>query len=267
LVVDTHTQQHKLIYKKRVILIACEKMKKQAMVVCLFLVLTIFSMYPLGATAETLSQPTVTIPSNWYLTSNSVSYPNKVGVHDSTGSGLLQYFQNSELGGVSIYYEKTYSSYTSTELANEALNLYNSWSSAETNAPNPEQITPYNVGGWTAGCYRGTSSDRTTNYLVIVFVANGYYIDIYSTFPPSTDTANEAVDLIKSISVPISDVTVTPNYTYSPSPDYTYILELVIAAIIVVVIVVVIVVAVRKRKPKKEPEQQAAIRLEPVLIH
>jgi hypothetical protein len=246
-------------------------MKKQATAVSLFLAtLAIFSLYPLSVTAETLSQPTVTIPSNWYLTSNSVSYPNMEGVHDSTGSGLLQYYQNSELGGVNIYYEKTYSSYTSTELANEALSLYNSWSSANTNAPNPEQITSFNVGGWTAGCYRGTSSDKTTNYLVAVFVANGYYIDIYSTFPPSSDTANEALDLISSINVPIipSDNGTPNNSTpyYYTSFDYTYIAELAIVAIIVIVIVVVIVLARQKRKPKKEPEQQATIRLEPVLI-
>jgi hypothetical protein len=247
-------------------------MKKQATAVCLFLIsLAIFSLYPLGVTAQTLSEPTVTVPSNWYLTSDSTAYPNLEGVHDSTGAGLLQYFQNSYLGSVQIFFEKTYNSYTSTELANEALNLYNSWSSASTNAKNPEQIPSYYVGGWTTGCYRGTSDDRTTNYLVVVFVANGYYIDIYSTYPPNSDTAQEALDLIGSINVPIiSSDSGTPNSStpyYYTGYDYTTIAELVIIAIIVIVIVVVIAVAVRKRKPKKEPEQQAAIRLEPVLIH
>jgi hypothetical protein len=58
---------------------------------------------PIGRATESLSKPTVTLPANWKLQSET-PYPNEVSERDSQGAGLSEYVDENTYGVIMIYY-------------------------------------------------------------------------------------------------------------------------------------------------------------------
>ena len=74
----------------------------------------------------TLSAPSVQVPNSNWLFQDSTKYPNAPSEYDPAGGGMLSYVDNTNYDTVKIWYEKAQvSSYTSQQLENEAVRIFN----------------------------------------------------------------------------------------------------------------------------------------------
>lgn len=212
-------------------------MKKQQIIV-IFLLATIISMtVPMSRAAESLSKPTVTLPANWTLQSES-SYPNEISEHDPQGAGLLEYVDENTYDTILIYYEKAPSTtYSGPDLQAEAEAIFQ--------RDHTESISDSGfktVAGVSAGFAKGYDSDYDTYTLELVFVKSNYFFNAYAYYDANTQSEDKVNSLINSISV---------GGTSLLAASMLYIIIGVVAAVVVVVVVVVLVT----RRKKKPPQQ------------
>lgn len=212
------------------------------MVAVVFLLAILTSMtIPMSRAADTLSQPTVTIPSNWKLDS-ATPYPNSVAEHDPLGAGLIEYSNKDTFDFVMIYYEKSLQTFAASNLQAEA----------ETIFQRDHSITMQNSGvdtyaGVSAGYAKGIDSDIVT--LELVFIKGNYYFNVYAYYDNTAQAENQVKSVINSINVAGT----------SPLGLDTTMLIIIIGAVaaIIVVVVVVVIVARRRKKPQQSAQPAA----------
>ncbi len=190
--------------------------------------------------AQTLSKPTVTVPSGWKLDTDT-AYPNAPSELDPAGAGLLEYVNSDTDDDVAIYYEKVQENYTNSELEDAAVTLFQ------------RDFSDYDVtdsgvvqaAGVPAGYARSYDETIDTYVLDMFFVKNNYCFNVMAIYGSSTQSRDQVTSIIDSIGV--------GGGTFSLGGNLLYIIIGVIAAVIVIVAVVVVL---RSRKKKTTQPQQ-----------
>lgn len=231
-------------------------MKKQAeaFVLLAILSLTLVVLVPFCA-AQSLSPPTVVLPSDWAL-QESIPYPESTNyIHDS-GAGELLYTNTEGSASVFVFYENALGiTYSNSALTDEAVNIYNLYESKNITIPMTDSGT-MPLAGTTAGYAKGNDSTANIYEYSIVLVKGTYYIDIFVVYPGDPTIASQISSLIDSISVSTS----------SSNNNNDALIGGIIILIIIVLAIAVAVLLVNRRKTKKQTRQQNQIHLEPVLI-
>jgi hypothetical protein len=212
---------------------------KKQQVIVIFLLATIISMtVPMSRAAESLSKPTVTLPANWKLQSET-PYPNEISEHDPQGAGLLEYLDENTYDTIIIYYEKApNTTYSEPVLQAEAEAIFQRDHEDEAIIDSGSKT----VAGVSAGFAKGYDSDYDTYTLELVFVKSNYFFNAYAYYDANAQSEDKVNSLINSISV---------GGTPLLEGSMLYIIIGVIAAVVVIVVVVVLVT----RRKKKTPQQ------------
>lgn len=203
-------------------------MKKQQIMVILLVATFALAALPL-ASAQSLSKPSVTIPSGWQLT-DETPYPNAYAEHDSQGAGLLEYQNPTNYDGVMIYYERAPSTtYTSSDLQYEAEAIF-----SRDHDISYDESGVMTVAGVQAGYAKGYDSTYDAYVLELVFIKDNYYINAYALYDANSQSENAVMSLLNSIG---------GGGLFSGT-----MLFIIIGVVAAVVIVVVVVVVMKKRK-------------------
>jgi len=211
-----------------------ERMKKSLAFIGYILCCLAIS-FPIASCAKSISKPTVTLPANWYLESET-PYPEEYSEYDPEGAGLLVYWDGENYDFVMLYYEKA-PDYTLTEsaLKSKAGNMF-----LEYHEEYPlDETGTTTIAGEVAGYAIGYDSELDINRLEIVFVKNGVFLNAYAYYTATNEDWNEVKSLLDSIS--ISD----------GNGGFPWILIIVPIVVAIVVIVVVIFLLKRRKKPVK----------------
>ena len=169
--------------------------------------------------AQSLSRPSVTLPSGWSL-ADDTPYPNVSSIHDPAGAGMLLYLRSlNGIDEVRIYYEKAPDiNFTDSTIKAEAEVLY----AQHTHGSDMNISGVAQTAGVQAGFAKHTSVYSDFNFTIVVraFVKENYYfrvIEYYSITGQSTQQVNS---IVNSISISTSDNTPTPSsYINTPTPD------------------------------------------------
>jgi hypothetical protein len=217
-------------------------MKKSLTVIgCILFCLAI--SFPIVSCAKSISKPTVSLPANWYLESET-PYPEEYSEYDPEGAGLLVFWDEVNYDFVMLYYEKA-PDYTLTEsaLKSKAANMFLEYHQEYT----LDESGTTDIAGEVAGYAIGYDSELDINRLEIVFVKNGVFLNAYAYYTATSEDWNEVKSLLDSISVGDAN---------GGFPWILIIVPIVVA--IAVVIVVVIFLLKRQKKPvKPTPETPA----------
>ena len=187
--------------------------------------------------AQTLSKPTVTIPSGWKL-DQQTAYPNGPSEYDPAGGGMLAYV-NQANDEVRVYYEKAPgTTFTSAALEQEAVSLFNRDFSDYT----ADDSGTVQAAGVPAGYARGY--DATTDSYVFdsVFVKNNYFFNVMAVYSVNTQTEQQVSSIIDSISTGGAAIL---------GGSSVFIIVGIIAAVVVVLVIVVML----SRRKKSAPQQ------------
>ncbi len=213
-------------------------MRKQHVIAILLLATIVLAAVPFASAAESLSKPSVTLPSNWQLT-DETAYPNAVSEHDAQGAGLLQYQDPTTYDGVMIYYEKApTTTYTSAQLQAEAEAIFTRDHSDLTYTDSGVMT----VAGVQAGYAKALETTYNAYVLELVFVKDNYYINAYALYDANTQSENAVTSLLNSIN--------------NGGLFSGIMLYVIIGIVVVVVVVVVAVVMLRKRKKPVQIQTQ-----------
>jgi hypothetical protein len=220
-----------------------KSVKKHEILALVFLLAIIVPLaVPMARAAETLSKPTVTLPSSdWQMTTDN-PYPTDVSEHDPAGAGLLEYTDQNTYDFVMIYYEKAPSTvYTSTSLQAEAVSIFQRDHNDTVIDSGSSQYAGVN-----AGYAKGYDSGIDAYRLELVFVKSNYYFNVYAFYDANTPAQNRVNSLINSIDVSGSSLL---------GDSMLFIIIGVIAAVVVVVVVVIVM---RGRKKKSAQSSQTS---------
>jgi len=214
--------------------------KQHGIVIVLMLAIVIFVAVPLSRAEQSLSPPSVTPPSNWHLSSQTV-YPNGPSEHDPAGGGSVEYTDSTNGDFVMLYYEKAQSTtYTSADLKSEAESIF---ARDQTNVTMSDSGT-MQIAGVTAGFAKGIEPGFSIYDLELVFIKGNYYINAFAFYDNTTQSQNNVNALLNSVN------TSGGNPLFSGTT--LYILIGVVAAIVVVAVIIVVM-----RSRKKNPQQPA----------
>lgn len=203
-------------------------MKKQQIMVILLVATFALAALPLTS-AQSLSKPSVTIPSGWQLV-DETPYPDAYSEHDSQGAGLLKYQNPTNYDGVMIYYERAPSTtYTSSDLQYEAESIF-----SRDHDISYDESGVMTVAGVQSGYAKGYDSTYDAYVLELVFIKDNYYINAYALYDANSQSENAVMSLLNSIG---------GGGLFSGT-----MLFIIIGVIVAVVIVVVAVVVMKKRK-------------------
>jgi hypothetical protein len=223
-------------------------MRKQTIIAVLLAACIISTVIPSSIALESLSKPTVNVPTNWRL-DNETPYPNIEGEHDPEGSGLLEYVDQEDSDSVFIYYESALGmTYSNDALEAEVVAVFQKYRNDSIS-----ESGIMTVAGVSAGYAKGINSEYDYWILDLVFVENNYYIYVSAAYDPNLEDENQVTSLINSINVGAAE-----------GEDFAAGGFIIIGAIIVVAVLVAVIVYKIMKRPKKPPAP-TTIRLEPVL--
>jgi hypothetical protein len=209
-------------------------MKKSLTVIgCILFCLAI--SFPIVSCATSISKPTVTLPENWYIESET-PYPDEYSEYDPEGAGLIVFWDGVNSDFVMLYYEKA-PDYTLTEsaLKSKAANMF-----LEYHADYPlDESGIMDIAGEVAGYAIGYDSEQDWYRLELAFVKNGVFLNAYAVYDATDEDWNEVKSLLDSIS--IGDA----------NGGFPWLLIIVPIVVAVVVIIVVIFLLKRRKKPVK----------------
>jgi len=221
-------------------------MKKNSQLVIFVLVTLLISAIPLAKAADALAPPTVTMPNNNWEKTDEKPYPQTQAEHDPSGAGLLEYTDQSNYDVVRIYYEKAQvTSYTSTQLKNEAEDLFENYDASDTRQLDDSGTATF--AGVETGFAEGLDEVEGTFKTELVFIKGGYYINVYAYYDNTDESKDNVTSLINSVSV--SGESGLPT-------DFPW-LYLIIGIIAVVAIIIIIMML--RRKKTAQPEQPTQI--------
>jgi hypothetical protein len=214
---------------------------------------TISILIPSVVAAESVSKPTVTLPSTggWYL-SEDIPYPDAAdtGVYDSAGLGLLKYWATQTDSSVFIWYESALgSTWTAAQLEDESYDIHDWYWGEDYPVWADGQWT---VAGTSAGYTKGWDEAASTDSLAVVLVKNDVYVFITALY--EWDAEDEVMSIINSLEVPAAGFAVDGLIIY-------LVIGLVAAAAVIVA-----VVFWRRKKPKEEPKR-TTVKFEPVMSY
>ena len=215
-------------------------MKKQQIVAVVFLLAIMIPMaVPLTKAADTLSKPTVTLPSNWKLETDT-PYPNDASEYDPAGAGLVVYADQQDSDFVMIYYEKAQRSFTDPQLKAEAEGIFaRDHSSVTMDESGVEEHV---------GFASGYDAAEGAYVLEIVSVKNDVYLNVYAHYGNAIGDQNEVNSLIDSIGIASAGGLLGGPMIF-----------IIIGVIVAVIIVVVVVVVMRRRKKQPQTTTQASM--------
>jgi len=221
--------------------------KKQRAIAVVFLLATLIPMaVPLTEAATTLAPPTVHLPSNWQQ-SDSTNYPDGPSEHDPAGAGMLEYTDQTNYDVIRIYYEKAQvSNYTSQQLKNEAVDIFERIDSSDTLSVDQNGTTTY--AGVSAGFAKGHDDTDATYTMELVFIKGEYYFNVAAVYDDVAPSQNNVDSIVNSISVSGAAA------GGGPFP-WLYVVIGVVAAVIVIVVAVVLVTR-RKKSPQLQQQAQ-----------
>ncbi len=214
-------------------------MKKITLLLLLLIIASTFMMlFARSVIAQSLSPPSVSIPSGWEL-KQQTAYPNDRGDHDPQGAGMVEYDNPITYDFVMIYYENNNGvTYTSADLQAEAESIYQ----RDIGEPFTDSgVTTF--AGEPAGYVRVYNSTLDTYELQLVFVKGVYFLDIYSYYSASSQA--KVYSLIDSIS---------PSNGGSAGNYLLFIVAGAIVAVIIVIVLVLIFLKKRSGTPKNHPQ-------------
>ncbi len=212
-------------------------MKKEQIIAILIVATFALAAIPL-ASAQSLSKPSVTIPSGWQLV-DETPYPSADSEHDSQGAGLLQYQNPVNYDGVMIYYERAPSTtYTTADLQNEVEYIF-----SRDHEKMYDESGIMTVAGVQAGYAKGYDSTYDAYELELVFIKDNYYINAYALYDANSQSENAVMSLLNSI---------------SGGGLFSGTMLFIIIGVVVAVVVIVVVVVVVMKKRKKPAAQMPA---------
>ena len=167
----------------------------------------------------TLSAPSVQVPNSNWLFQDSTKYPNAPSEYDPAGGGMLSYVDNTNYDTVKIWYEKAQvSSYTSQQLENEAVRIFNRDDASDTRSLDSSGTKTYaNVA---AGFAKGLDSSTGMYTTEIVFIKGIYYFNVYCLYNSTSASQNNIDLVVNSITVGQLSTSVLPTPT-TTSPNST----------------------------------------------
>jgi len=219
-----------------------EKMKKSLTVIgCILFCLAI--SFPIVSCATSISKPTVTLPENWYLESET-PYPEEYSEYDPEGAGLLVFWDGVNYDFVMLYYEKAPDyTLTGSALESKAANMF-----LEYHEDYPLDETGItDIAGEVAGYAIGYDSEQDWYRLEIAFVKNGVFLNAYAVYDATDEDWNEVKSLLDSIS--ISEA----NGDSDTNGGFPWILIIVPIVVAVIVIIVVVIFLLKRRKKPVKP--------------
>lgn len=187
--------------------------------------------------AASISKPTVTLPENWYLESET-PYPEEYSQYDPEGAGLLIYWDGEDYDFVMLYYEKA-PSYTMT---GSALESKASLMFLEYHEEYPlDETGTLNIAGEVAGYALGYDSELDINRIEMVFVKNDVFLNAYAYYSATSEDWLEIKSLLDSISIGAAN------------GGIPWILIIVPIVVAIAVIIVVVIFLLKRRKKPVEP--------------
>jgi len=220
--------------------------KQRVIAVVLLLAILIPMAVPLTEAATTLTPPTVNLPNHWQQ-SDSTTYPDGPSEHDPAGAGMLEYTDQSNYDAVRIYYEKAQvSSYTSQQLRDEAVDIFERIHSSDTLSVDQNGTTTY--AGVSAGFAKGHDDTDATYTMELVFIKGEYYFNVNAYYDDAASSQNNVDSIVNSISISGAAA------GGEPFP-WLYVIIGVVAAVIVIVVTVVLQ-ARRKKSPQHQQQAQ-----------
>jgi hypothetical protein len=220
---------------------------KQRIIAVVFLLAILIPMAaPLTRAATTLAPPTVNLPNHWQQ-SDSTPYPDGPSEHDPAGAGMLEYTDQTNYDVVRIYYEEAQvSSYTSQQLKNEAVGIFERIDSSDTLSVDQNGTTTY--AGVLAGFAKGHDETDATYTLELVFIKGEYYFNVAAVYDDVVPSQNNVDSIVNSISLNGASAGGIPL-------PWLYVIIGVIAAVIVIVVAVVLLTR-RKKSPQSQQQAQ-----------
>lgn len=219
--------------------------KKQLVVAGVFLLAILIPMaVPLIKADTPLAPPTVNLPNNWQQ-SDSTAYPDGPSEHDPAGAGMLEYTDQTNYDVVRIYYEKAQvSNYTSQQLKNEAVSIFNRIDVDDTRSLDQNGTTTY--AGVSAGFAKGHDDTDATYTMELVFIKGQYYFNVAASYDDVASSQNNVDSIVNSISV---------SGAAAGGGSFPW-LYVIIGVVAVVIVIVVAVVLLTRRKKSLQPQQQ-----------
>lgn len=168
---------------------------------------------PIG---NALLKPTVTLPANWYLKSET-AYPSLKGIHDPQGAGQMAFESNDSADFVVVNYENLMGqSYSIASLTEDATSILAEYQN-ETVAGNISSGN-ISISGIISGYCQHTQSGES--YWEFVWVRGNYYFDVYFGENGNSAEGESGWQLIESLGEkPVQALTVTETITGFSLPE------------------------------------------------
>ena len=168
---------------------------------------------PIG---NALLKPTVTLPANWYLKSET-AYPSLKGIHNPQGAGQMAFESNDSADFVVVNYENLMGqSYSIASLTEDATSILAEYQN-ETVAGNISSGN-ISISGIISGYCQHTQSGES--YWEFVWVRGNYYFDVYFGENGNSAEGESGWQLIESLGEkPVQALTVTETITGFSLPE------------------------------------------------
>ncbi|MCW3977626.1 MAG: hypothetical protein NWE77_06815 [Candidatus Bathyarchaeota archaeon] len=159
--------------------------------VVIYLSIAVFSV-----NAETISKPSVTLPSYWHLEMET-PYPEAYAEYDPQGAGMLMYVDEVDFDCVMVFYERAPSTtLTETTLETKATEIF-----LRDHEYTPSETGTKTVAGSPAGYAKGYDYELDVYDLELVFVKGSTFLNVYAVYDPTPEDENGVMSLIDSILV------------------------------------------------------------------